>query len=116
MGDPKHKLMVRAVRILTDRQAEQVLADAQKRKETDALLAKRCEEQGKAMQVGPASKMADKIDEEIAAAAEKDVPRNDPRLVAAEKIGKELREADGLRVRLAAREQRLAEGKAKAKP
>merc|ERR1712232_16979 len=76
----------------------------------DSVLAKRYEEAGKAMQVGPASAMADKIDAEIAAAAEKDVPRNDPRVVEAEKIAKALREVDGLRVRLAAREQRLTGG------
>merc|ERR1712176_599649 len=83
--DINHPKLIRAEKILIDRLADRVLKEAVERQQKDADAAAK---QGDKMTVGPAALAADKID-------------------------KALREADGQRKRLAARQKRLeAEGRA----
>merc|ERR1712050_674541 len=108
--DISHPKLIRAEKILIDRLADRVLKDAQERQARDTAAA---EKMGEKMTVGPASVAADKIEKSILQSIEEGVPKADPRLKEAEKIVKALREADGQRKRLAARQKRLeAEGKA----
>merc|ERR1712217_143270 len=108
--DITHPKLVRAERILIDRLADRVLKEAVERQQKDADAAAK---QGDKMTVGPAALAADKIEQAILQSIEEGVPKADPRLKEAEKIVKALREADGQRKRLAARQKRLeAEGRA----
>lgn len=108
--DVTHPKLIRAEKILIDRLAERVLKEAQERQQKDAAVAAK---QGDRMQVGPAAIAADKIEQLILQGIEEGVPKADPRLKEAEKIVKALREADGQRKRLVARQKRLdAEAKA----
>jgi len=109
--DVNHFKLVRATKILIDRLADRVLKDAQDRQQQDAALAK---QRGDRMEVGPASFAADKIDKDIAKAIEDGVPQADARLKQSAQVAKALREADGMRKRMAGRQKRLdaaSEGK-----
>jgi len=109
--DKDHPKLIRARKIINDRLAERVLQEALERQENDKAMA----ENAPVPPVGPASAAADKIERDIASAIKEGVPKNDRRLLEAEKILKLLREADSQRKRLAGRQKRLeAEAKAKA--
>lgn len=64
--------------------------------------------------VGPASEAADAIEREIATVVNKGAAEEHPHLLEAKTLMKWLRDEDGQRKRMAAREKRLAEAKAKA--
>jgi len=100
-----HPKMFKATKVITDRLAEKVAADARERQKQDKIMEERSK---KTPSVGPASEKADKIEEEIFKAIEDGVGRTDPRLEEARLIVKSLREADGVRKRLFARERRLS--------
>lgn len=103
--DKDHPKLVHAMQILTDRLADRVLRDAEDRKERDDEMAQAQE----LPPVGPATVMGDKIEAEINHAIKEGVPPKDERLASALAIAKHLREQDGVRKRLHAREKRLKE-------
>jgi len=109
--DEDHPKLLRAIKILNDRLAERVLQEAKERQQRDTLQ----EERGPPPKAGQASILGDKIEQDIFAAVAEGVPQADPRLTQALAICKALRQKDGERRRLEAREKRLAEAKAKAK-
>lgn len=103
-ADSDHPLIFRATKILNDRLADKVLKDAQDRQKRDTEAAERSE----VAQVGPASRHADLIEQALLEVIGEGVPESDPRLTQAKDICKALREADGQRKRLVARQKRLA--------
>lgn len=98
-----HPYILRATRILNDRLADKVLKDAQERQQRDTEAFERSD----VPQVGPASRAADAIEQALLQAIAEGVPEHDPRLTKTKEICKMLREADGQRKRLAARQKRL---------
>lgn len=102
-ADDDHPYLLRATGILIDRLAEKVLRDAQEMQKRDADMAARSE----IPPVGPASHMADKIQQSINQATSEGVPEADRRIVETKKIMKDLRQFDGERKRLHARQARL---------
>mmetsp|Transcript_151870 Transcript_151870/g.282993 ORF Transcript_151870/g.282993 Transcript_151870/m.282993 type:complete len:607 (+) Transcript_151870:106-1926(+) len=103
-ADDDHPYLLRATGILHDRLADKVLKDAQDMQKRDADMAARSE----IPPVGPASRMADAISASIVHTTSQGVPEHDRRIVECKKIMKDLRQADGERKRLAARQKRLA--------
>eukprot|EP00927_Polykrikos_kofoidii_P059701 TRINITY_DN54840_c0_g1_i1.p1 TRINITY_DN54840_c0_g1~~TRINITY_DN54840_c0_g1_i1.p1 ORF type:complete len:738 (+),score=147.80 TRINITY_DN54840_c0_g1_i1:55-2268(+) len=121
MGAPnKHPSLTEAKSIAVnfereekDRVAETVMLSAQNIFEKDAAAADKCEG---VPPVGPASEAADRIEKEIqAVVADRGIPENHELLQEAKRIAKSLRDEDGQRKRMAAREKRLAEIAAKSK-
>lgn len=102
-ADEDHPYLLRAATILNDRLADKMLKEARDKQRIDTENAARSE----VPQVGPASRAADMIDKSIQEVVAEGVPEHDLRVIEAKKIMKELREADGQRKRLAARQQRL---------
>jgi len=107
--DESHPKLVHAMQILTDRLADRVLNAAKDRKERDDAM----QESQPLPPVGPASNMADKIEEDIRSAIKEGVKPKDPRLDAAQQIAKELRQQDGQRKRLHNRQKQQEEKKKK---
>eukprot|EP00927_Polykrikos_kofoidii_P031176 TRINITY_DN26844_c0_g1_i1.p1 TRINITY_DN26844_c0_g1~~TRINITY_DN26844_c0_g1_i1.p1 ORF type:complete len:718 (+),score=107.30 TRINITY_DN26844_c0_g1_i1:72-2156(+) len=105
--DKEHPKLIRAWRILIDRLATRVLADAEERLANDEAMA----EQYEVPPVGPAGLSGDKIEEAVMQAIKEGVPKDDHRLKNAEEIMKGLRQSDGERKRLAARQKRLEDQK-----
>jgi len=109
-GVPKdHPKLIRATIILNDRLALRVITEAKKLNDQDELVASRAA----VPQVGPADKAADQIESAIQKAVKEGVPASDERLKEAATIAKRLREKNGERKRLAARQKRLDEAAAK---
>eukprot|EP00928_Gymnodinium_smaydae_P061569 TRINITY_DN45614_c0_g1_i1.p1 TRINITY_DN45614_c0_g1~~TRINITY_DN45614_c0_g1_i1.p1 ORF type:complete len:711 (-),score=179.24 TRINITY_DN45614_c0_g1_i1:223-2355(-) len=76
----------------------------------DTALSEKVEAGGKIPQVGPASKMADDIEREVQNAEKDGAPRSHPYISQAMELAKSLRDRDGQRKRLEAREKRKAGG------
>lgn len=102
--DKEHPKIIRAMRIINDRLAERVLREAKERLEQDLIL----NASQASPPVGPAFALGDRIEADVDDAVKEGVPAKDPRLKESLLICKELREKDGERRRLAAREKRLA--------
>jgi hypothetical protein len=109
--DAEHYKVLRARQILIDRLADRTLKEAKEAQQADTLNAERL---GDRMPVGPASKAADLIESMMIQVVKEGVPKFDRRLVEAERILKQLREADGARKRTAGRLKRLEEKARKA--
>lgn len=110
--DEDHPKLLRALQILNDRLATRVLKDAQELETRDT----RAEKSNRPPGPGPANSLADRIEQDIFNAIEEGVPEKDPRIQQAKEICKNLRQKDGERKRMAARDQRMAAAKAKAAP
>lgn len=86
--------------------ARKALVHAKKMKAKDDEAAKKAGDS--VPEVGPASRYADNIEEEIQACAEAGASKTHPDMEEARNIGKALRDIDGTRKRERARQQRLA--------
>lgn len=119
---PKHPKMLKAKGIEVafrleekQRHARKVLIAAKERRDRDAKAADQAKLEGRVMEVGAATAASDAIDADIdrVTIGEGVMPTHAD-LREAKQIGKDLRDADGQRKRLWAREQRLKEKQAAA--
>jgi len=106
-ADKENFKMVTAIKLVRDRLATDVLEKAQKRASNDKMQQDRSKGN---MPPGAATKASDEIEKEIVKAMNQGVPLSDKRLVDAKALAAQLREADGLRKRMANRQAKL-EGK-----
>lgn len=97
--DEDHPKLVKALRILIDRQAIAVLDLAKHKKQKDKELADKATAEGKLPSVGPASSAADAIEQSIVNAPKEGVPNSDSRLLEARRIVNTMRELDNHRKR-----------------
>eukprot|EP00747_Dinoflagellata_sp_TGD_P182055 gnl/TRDRNA2_/TRDRNA2_36121_c0_seq1.p1 gnl/TRDRNA2_/TRDRNA2_36121_c0~~gnl/TRDRNA2_/TRDRNA2_36121_c0_seq1.p1 ORF type:complete len:641 (+),score=99.59 gnl/TRDRNA2_/TRDRNA2_36121_c0_seq1:131-2053(+) len=100
--DKDHVSLIRANSLLIERIADSVLQKAQAAKALDDKMA----QNASLCSVGPASEKADGIEREIQEAITQGVPSAHAKFTEARQIAKELREADGLRKRMANRQKR----------
>lgn len=108
-ADADHPMLVRATVVLNDRIANSLREEAVKLREKDEVAAKQAEGRGNVPEVGVATQYADSIEENIKIAIKQGVTPTDARVGDCKAIIKRLRELDGERKRMAAREKRLRE-------